>query len=398
MKALVYHGKRTVSIDTVPTPCVTESKDAVVKVTVTTVCGSDLHLWNNEIPEVKDGDILGHEAVGIVESVGADVKKIQKGMRVVVSAIIAEGSCEYCKREEYSLCDCTNPSGVMEKMYGNRIAGIFGYSHLLGGYPGAQAEYIRVPFADMNLLPLPDDVPDETALTLSDIACTGYHATELTSVLPGHTVAVWGCGPVGLMAQSWSLFRGAKKVIAIDCVPARLALAKQKLGVDVTTINFKEEDVVKRIKELVPNGPDACIDATGFDYAKSFVHKVERMLYLETDAIDAATEAIIACRKGGTVSFIADYIGYSNHFPMGAFMEKGLTARGGQVFVQRYWHKILSWIRDGKFDPTFVLTHRLPFDETPRVYATFDAKEDGMVKAVLYTRFSSEGKILLREE
>jgi threonine dehydrogenase-like Zn-dependent dehydrogenase len=388
MQVLAWYGKKDVRLVERHRPAITEPTDAIIKITTTTICGSDLHLYNNEIPEMKTGDILGHEAVGVVWDIGSEVTSLKKGQRVVISAIIAEGHCDYCERQEYSLCDKTNPSGVLEKSYGHRTAGIFGYSHLLGGYDGLQADYARVPFADLNCLPIPDNVSDEQAIMLSDIACTGFHATELGSVSEGQTVCVWGAGPVGLMAAAWAKFRGASPIFIVDSVPERLHLAAQKIG--AIPINFKKENVLERLRELAPNGPDVAIDATGFDYAKSWTHTIQRKLYLETDAIDAVHEAIMAVRKGGVVSVVGDYVGFCNGFPIGAFMEKGLTMRGGQVFVQRYWKDLMGLIQNGKFDPTFVISHRLPLDQGPSAYSIFDKKQDGAVKILLATQTAKE--------
>eukprot|EP01125_Pyxidicula_operculata_P009882 TRINITY_DN3250_c0_g1_i3.p1 TRINITY_DN3250_c0_g1~~TRINITY_DN3250_c0_g1_i3.p1 ORF type:complete len:357 (-),score=40.64 TRINITY_DN3250_c0_g1_i3:283-1353(-) len=333
MRAVEWHGSKDIRVGTKPRPIVTDTKDVIVKVTSCTICGSDLHLYHNEIPQMKSGDILGHECMGVVESVGKEVTKIKVGDRVVVSAVIADGTCEYCQKGMYSLCDNTNPSGTQAFMFGGqRTAGLFGYSHLMGGYPGGQAEYIRVPFGDVNCLQIPKDLPDEKFLFLSDVLCTAWHACELGNVSKGDTVAIWGCGPIGLTAAVWSKIRGASKIIVIDSIQYRLDMARSQTDCDV--INFSDgTDVRKAVLDLIPGGPNVCIDAVGFRYAKSITHRLEKLVRAETDAIDSLSEAIYACRKGGRVVMIGDYIGLANHFPVGPAMEKGLTLVGSQVPV-----------------------------------------------------------------
>jgi len=329
------------------------------------------------MPDMHDGDILGHEFMGIVDEVGSEVKKLTRGQRVVVAFDIACGACDYCKREEYTACDVTNPSKLMEEMYGHRCAGFYGYSHLTGGVPGGQAEYVRVPFADFNCLPIPDDVPDEKALYLSDVVPTAYHACEMGKVGKGDTVAIWGLGPVGLMAAKWAQIRGAARVIGIDQVPERLTLAKQHLGIEV--INFKEVDVCKELPRLVPNGPDVAIEAAGFEYAKTLLHKVERAVGLETDTADILTECINLVRKFGRVSIIGVYAGYANHFPIGAMMEKGLTMQGSQSPTQKYWKMALEKIQSGELDPTFIISHKIKLADLPEAYSKFYNRE-GVIK------------------
>jgi len=383
MKAVVWHGKNVVECDDVPKPLITEPHDAVVRITLATICGSDLHLLHNSLPTggMKRGDILGHEGVGIVEEVGDNVKNIKKGDRVVISAIIAEGNCNYCKEGSMSLCDCTNPSEDMYKMFGgHRCAGVFGYSHLLGGYPGLQAQYARIPHADVNLLKLPSDVPDEKAIFLSDVLCTALHACEIGEVTEGKTVAIWGCGPIGLMAQKWSLLRGAKRVIAIDCLPDRLSLA-ENLGCEV--INFKEKDPVETIAQMIPGGPDVCIECVGFRYSKSLIRSFEQALQLETDISECLDECIKAVKKNGIVSIIGDYVGYTNHFPIGIAMTKALTLRGSQVFVQKYWKKLLEMLQSGVVDPSFLISHQLSLENATDAYTLFDKKEQECLKILL---------------
>jgi len=332
---------------------------------------------------MEKGDVLGHEFMGLVEEVGPEVKTLSKGDRVVVSAVIADGTCFFCKNGMFSCCDTTNPSKEMEKTYGHRLSGIFGYSHLTGGYDGGQAEYVRVPYADVNCLKVPSTLRDEQVLLLSDVACTAWHANEMGEVTEGKTVAVWGCGPVGLMSLAWAKFRGATTLIAIDELDYRLEMAKTKIG-GVHVINFTRENVLETIRKLLPGGPDVCIDAAGFRFpGTSLLHKIERTLGLETDSPVVLTEAILACRKGGIVSIIGDYFAYANQFPIGPMMEKSLTVRGGQVFVQKYWKQLLGYIEAGKVDPTFIITHHLPLSRADVAYRMFDKREDNIVKVIL---------------
>jgi len=382
VKALVYHGNEDVRVEERPKPVLGGPGDALVRVTMTTICGSDLHLYHGEIPDLRDGDILGHEFVGVVEEVGSEVRNVRPGDRVVVSAVIACGACWYCQQGLFSLCDTTNPNPVMQELYGHSTAGIFGYSHLVGGYDGGQAEYVRVPYADVNCLVVPNVLSDEQVLFLSDILCTGWHATEMGEVRAGQTLAVFGCGPVGLMAMEAARVRGVERIIAIDQVPFRLSVARERFGAEA--INFHEDEPVKTLRELTQGrGPDVCIEAVGFRYSRSLRHTVQKKMKLETDAIDALSDAIRSVRKGGTVSIVGDFIGFANQFPVGAMMEKGLTVRGGQVHVQRYWRDLLERIRVGEIDPTFVITHRMRLDQAEEAYQLFDSKADNVLKVVL---------------
>lgn len=358
-------------------PMLSDSRDVLLRIIATTVCGSDLHLYNNTILDMHDGDILGHEFMGIIEQIGDNVNKFHVGQRVVVAFNIACGFCDYCRREEYSLCETTNPSKLQQKMYGQKTSAIFGYSHLTGGVPGGQAEYVRVPFADINCLLIPDDVPDNKALYLSDIIPTSYHGCVIANVKQGSSVAIWGLGPIGLLEARWCQILGAKRIIGIDCVEQRIQLAQQ-LGIE--TINFNEVDTTQRLLEMEPNGVDCCLEAAGFDYAKSLLHKVERFLNLETDAGDILTEMITCTRKAGTISIIGVYNFTVNHFPIGPMMEKHLTITGGQSFTQKHWKFCLDKIRSGEFDPTFVISHNLTLSQLPHYYQQFDQKIDGALK------------------
>jgi len=380
-KSLEWQGNMTVKLVERPRPMITEPKDALIRVTTTTICGSDLHMYHNQV-HMEKGDVLGHECMGIVEEIGPDVKNIKKGDRVVVSAVISCGTCWFCKNGFYSCCETTNPSKECEEMYGDRLSGIFGYSQVTGGFDGGQAEFVRVPYADVNLLPIPSELPDEKVLFLSDIVCTGWHANELSQVSEGQTVAVFGCGPVGLMCMMWAKFRGAKRVIGIDDVKFRLDLAREKLGVE--TVNLGEvQDIGRHLKQIVKGGPDVAIDAVGFNYPKTTTHKMEKLSGLETDVPEVIEAAAFALRKMGNLAVIGDYFGKANHFPIGMIMEKGIRMHGSQVFVQKYWKELLGYIQQGKVDPTFVITHVMPLEKAEEAYTMFDRKEDHCVKVLL---------------
>jgi len=299
---------------------------------------------------------------------------------VVISCVIACGKCQYCEEKNFSCCDTTNPSREMEHLYGHRTAGLFGYSHLTGGYDGCQAEYVRVPLADINCLKVPIDLSDEKLILLSDVLCTAWHGCELAEIKEGDVVGVWGCGPVGLACQALCKLRGASKVIAIDDVGYRLSVAKS-IGCEV--INFNEEKVIDTIQKSCPGGLSACIDCAGYRFPKSKLHKIERALNLETDSLDIINEMVIVCKKAGRIALIGDYFAYGNHFPIGPFMEKSITMRGGQVFVQKYWETLLGFIQEGKLDPTFLITHKLPFTKASEGYKMFCNHEDECVKVLL---------------
>ncbi|KAL0477797.1 S-(hydroxymethyl)glutathione dehydrogenase [Acrasis kona] len=380
MKVLAWKGKDLLNVETMQKPLITDPKDVIIKVTSAAICGSDLHLYHEEFSGMHKGDVLGHEFAGIIEDAGSEVQLFKKGQRVVVSAVIACGYCEYCKKEQYSACDNTNTSKEMEAIMGHRCAGFFGYSHLTGGWQGGQAEYTRVPFADVNLLPIPDELTDEQVVTLSDIACTAWHGLELGEVKKGQTIAIWGCGPVGLIAIMWAKMRGVHRIIAIDNVPKRLQLA-QDLGAEV--LNFDENKVIPTMLEICKGGPDVCIDATGFRYAKEAIHKIERVLRLETDATSAIVEAIYLVKKFGHLSVIGDYYGTTNHFPIGALFDKGITFRAGVVCPQKYWKELLKYIQEGKVDLTKIITHIMPLEEAPKAYQLFDEKKNDCIKVIL---------------
>ncbi|KAJ6488182.1 GroES-like protein [Mycena vitilis] len=388
MRALAWFGARDVRMVDAPIPDITEPDDVILKVTGTTICGSDLHLYHGEILQLQKGDILGHEFMGVVDRVGPNVKNHKVGDRVVASFQIACGECSYCKQKLSSMCDRTNSSGLQNAMYGHRDAGFFGYSHFTGGFPGGQAEYVRVPKGNVNLIPIPDGIPDEKALYLSDILPTSYHAVVDVGVTEGDVVGIWGLGPIGQCAAKFALIKGAKRVIGIDNVPARLKFAENS---GIETINFNEHtDVVKWIQELVPGGLDKAIDCGTFHEPKTMLHKVEKTLMLETDVSETVNEMITATRKMGSCGIIAAYAGYTNHFNIGALMEKGIRLIGhGQAPVHKYWYDLRAMIEDGKFDPTFILTHRVALEEFPALYASFDKRLGGVEKVFVETKFSA---------
>ncbi|KAI9139280.1 GroES-like protein [Paraphysoderma sedebokerense] len=395
MKALKYHSSQNVMVEETAKPMITHPKDAIVKIHMTTICGSDLHLYHHQIPQIEKGDIIGHEAMGLVESVGNDVTKFKVGDRVVISAVIACGECRYCQMKAFSCCDNTNSSGLQEKLYGHKTSGLFGYSHTVGGYPGLQAEYARIPNADLNLLHIPDSLTDEIAVLLSDVLCTSWHGCELGEVKEGDNVAVWGAGPIGMMIARWAKYRGANRVILIDRIADRLNRAKEAIP-GLEAINYDEKDVLKYLKESFDgDGPDVCIEAAGFRYTKSWTHTIETTLKLETDSIDALSECIYAVRKTGRVVLIGDFMGYANQFPVGAMMEKSLTVRGGQLFCQKYWEHLRDIVLRGEVDPSFLITHQYPFSKAADAYKIFDAKADHSVKMVLRTAAGmKEGKVM----
>jgi threonine dehydrogenase-like Zn-dependent dehydrogenase len=388
MRANCWMGRTTVEVREVPDPKILNARDAIVRISSTAICGSDLHLYNGYIPTMRKGDILGHEFMGEVVEVGPAVSKVKVGDRVVVPFPIACGSCYACEREQYSLCENSNPNaGIAEKLLGHSPAGLFGYSHMLGGYPGGQAEYARVPFADVGPIVIEDDLPDEQVLFLSDILPTGYMGAELADITPGDVVAVWGAGPVGLFAMASARLLGAGRVIAIDRFPYRLERAAEHTGAE--TINYEETDVAEALQWLTAGrGPDACIDAVGLEAHQSnrALHAYDRTKQaarLETDRPHALREAILTCRNGGVVSVIGAYGGLVDKFPIGAVMNRSLTIRTGQCHVQRYLRPLLDRIRNREIDPSFVISHQLPLDQAPQGFEMFKNKEDNCTKIVL---------------
>jgi threonine dehydrogenase-like Zn-dependent dehydrogenase len=388
MKANCWMGKKRVEVREVPDPKILNSRDAIVRITSTAICGSDLHLYNGLIPTMERGDILGHEFMGEVVETGSAVKNLKVGDRVVVPFPIACGACNMCQRDLFSLCENSNPNAWMaEKLMGHSPAGLFGYTHMLGGYAGGQAEYARVPFADVGPLKVPDGLTDEKVLFLSDILPTGYMGAEMCNIQPGDVVAVWGCGPVGQFAIASAKLLGAERVIAIDRFPYRLRMAAEKAGA-TDTINYEEESVLECLKELTAGrGPDACIDAVGMEAhghtAMYAYDRAKQALWLETDRPLALREAILACRAGGTLSVIGVYGGFVDKFPMGALMNKSLTVRTGQTHVHRYLRPLLDRIERGEIDPSFVITHRMRLEDAPEGFEMFLHKRDNCEKVVL---------------
>lgn len=387
MKATVYAGRNSVEVQTVPDPTILNDRDAIVRITSTAICGSDLHLYDGYIPTVQRGDVLGHEFMGEVVEVGKGVTNLRAGDRVVVPFPIACGACSACERDLYSLCENSNPNaGIAEKLMGHSPAGLFGYSHMLGGFAGGQAEYARVPFADVGPLKVDDDLTDDQVLFLSDILPTGYMGAEMCDIKSGDIVAVWGAGPVGLFAMVSALLLGAAKVVAIDQVPYRLELAK-KLG--ATPLNFAETSVLEELQDMTAGrGPDHCIDAVGMEARNSTTavdayDRVKQAMRLETERPHALREAAMSCRNGGTISIVGVYGGLMDKFPIGAVMNRSLTIKTGQCHVHRYMRPLLELIRKGEIDPTMIISHHLELDQAPHGYEIFKHKQDNCTKVVL---------------
>lgn len=391
MKALVFIGRNEVRVDEVPDAVIEDPKDVVIKVTSTAICGSDLHILDGWIPSVAPGDILGHEFMGEIVEVGGEVTKFSKGDRVIVPFVISCGTCRYCTRGQVSLCDVTNRNKELaEKMYGYSPAGLYGYSHLFGGYAGGQAEFVRVPFADTSIFKVPDGVPDEKVLFLTDIFPTGYMAAENADIKPGDVVAIWGAGPVGQFAIRSAFMLGASRVIAIDRFPERLAMAK---AAGAETIDYEEDEKVSALLKQMTNGngPDACIDAVGMEAhgaggmggLMNIYDHVKQAVQLESDRPTALRQILYCAGKGTTVSIVGVYGGLSDKFPLGFAFNKGLTFRMGQAHVQKYVPMLMEKIVAGAIDPSEIITHRMKLDEAPEGYKKFRDKEDGCVKVVL---------------
>ncbi|KAM0786491.1 hypothetical protein ACM66B_001949 [Microbotryomycetes sp. NB124-2] len=404
MLALAWFGKGDVRMVESAKPRVVDPTDAVIKVTGTTVCGSDLHLLHGALLEMRRNDILGHEAMGIVESVGDQVTGVKVGDRVVASFNLACGSCFMCQQKLSSACSQVNSSNVMQMLYGNRTSGMSGYSHLTGGWAGGQSEFMRVPFASTNLLPIPDSVPDESALYLSDVLVTSYHQVVDSGVKQGDVVAIWGAGPIGVFCAKWSLLKGASRIIVIDNVPWRLEYVKEKLGDKIELLNFDEhKDVAARVNELTkggthgldptrPEGVDVALECAAGEYAKSLMHKVETAIGLETDTSEILNEMILSVRPFGTVGVTGVYAGFVNHLNMGAVMQKGVRLIGnGQAPVYKYWKEILDdYLVTGKVDPRdLIVSHRIPLEDTAKCYTEFDKREKHIFKVFIETKFSS---------
>jgi threonine dehydrogenase-like Zn-dependent dehydrogenase len=387
MKALVWKNIGQLEICDVPDPRILNPRDAIVKVTSTAICGSDLHIYGGFIPTMQSGDILGHEFMGEIVELGSEVKNLKIGDRVIVPFPIACGQCRFCQREQWSLCDNSNPNAWMaEKFYGYSPAGLFGYSHMMGGYAGGQAEYVRVPFADVGPYKVPDGLTDEQVLFLTDIFPTGYMAAENCGIKPGDTVAVWGCGPVGQFAIKSAYLLGAERVIAIDRYPERLKMAAEQGKAEV--IDYTNENIVEKLRFMTGGrGPDHCIDAVGMEAhgttPDAVYDKIKQTLRMETDRPNALREILQACGKGGTVSLAGVYGGILDKLPLGAAFQKGLTFKMGQTHVHKYLPKLMQHIENGDIDPSFVVTHRMKLEEAPHGYQIFRDKQDKCIKVVL---------------
>ena len=403
MCAVEWNGKSSVVVrEDAPKPALTDPRDAIIRVSSTALCGTDLHLYTGAMAGVKSGAIMGHEVVGIVEAVGESVQRIKPGTRVAVACDIACGDCWFCEREMFASCDRTNPSASQEEMYGGRSAGTIGMPQMMGGYPGGQAEYVRVPIADVNLLELPSasEMPDEKAVMLADILPTAWYGVDMggVSAEPEHNfVAIWGAGPLGVLAGLCSQYRGARRIVLLDRVPWRLQYAKHVLEsspyakkaskptqVDVVDVSQKQaKDAFKELCRDEPGqGPDVAVEFVGMHYAHTMKHKVETALGMEADSPEAINDAITCVRKGGVVVIMGAYSGFANHINIGAIMEKCLTIKSGQVPVQKYWKDLMKKVHKGELDPSAIVTHRVPLREAPQAYAKFNAKEEGVVKIV----------------
>jgi threonine dehydrogenase-like Zn-dependent dehydrogenase len=388
MRALVWEAPTKVGVHTVPDPKILSSRDAIVKVTSTAICGSDLHLYDGYVPSVEPGDVLGHEFMGEVVEVGSDVHNLAVGDRVVVPFPIACGACRPCQRGLTSLCENSNPNaGLAEKLLGHSPAGLFGYSHMLGGYAGGQAEYVRVPFADVGPMKIEDDLTDEQVLFLTDVLPTGFYGADVCDITPGDVVAVWGAGPVGQFAVASAYLLGAEQVIVIDRVPERLAMAEENTGAHA--INYEETSVLEELRELTAGrGPDHVIDAVGMEAHTDVtpVHvydKAKQLTKLETERPHALREAILSVANGGTVSIMGVYGGMMDKFPIGSVMNRSLTIRTGQAPVHRYMQPLLERIRTGQIDPTYIISHRMSLEDAPKGYEIFKHKQDECTKVVL---------------
>jgi threonine dehydrogenase-like Zn-dependent dehydrogenase len=386
MKATCWYGKHDIRVVDVPDPQILNPRDAIVRVTLSAICGSDLHLYNGFIPGMRRGDILGHEFMGEVVEIGSEVHNLKVGDRIVVPFPISCGHCFFCEEESFSLCENSNPNAwAAEEIWGHSPAGIYGYSHLVGGYAGGQAEYVRVPFADVDHVKVPEHLSDEQVLFLSDVFPTGYMAAENCDIEPGDTVAVWGCGPVGQFSIRSALLLGAERVIAIDRFPERLQMAREG---GAETIDYMETDVYDALQERTGGrGPDSCIDAVGAEaHAPGLIGAYDRTkqaLMLETDRPFALRQALLACRNGGTISVPGVYGGILDKMPFGAVVNRALTIRSGQTHVQHYMPSLLGRIENGDIDPSFLVTHRMSLDEAPQAFEMFAKKQDECIKVVL---------------
>ncbi len=385
MRALTWHGVNDLRVETAPDPEIVSPRDAILKVTMSSVCGSDLHLLGGYIPAMKPGDIIGHEFMGEVVETGREVRKLKKGDRAVAISILGCGQCEHCRRTDFSCCDNTNPKPLAaEELWGHSPAGIIGYSHMLGGWAGSHATYIRVPFADVNVFPVPEGIPDEKAVFVSDACPTGFMGADLADIQPGDTVAVWGCGGVGLMAIQSAWILGAERVIAIDRFPERLRLAREHCKAEV--LDYSAVDVPEALMAFTGGrGPDRCIDCVGMeahDYSAAYLYDAVKHQVFASERITALRQAIECCRKGGTVSVMGVYGSFVDKFPMGAVVNKALTIRSGQQHGQRYAERLFGHIQRGEMDPSPLLTHPMPLEQGPRGYDLFKNKKENCIRAV----------------
>jgi threonine dehydrogenase-like Zn-dependent dehydrogenase len=388
MKALCWYGVNDVRVDDVPDPQILDRRDAIIKITSTAICGSDLHLLDGYMPTMEKGDIIGHEPMGEVVEVGPAVKNLKVGDRVVVPFTISCGECFFCKKGLNSACDNSNPNAELAKeLMGHAPSGLLGYSHLTGGFAGGQAEYLRVPYADVGPLKVPGDLTDEQVLFLSDAFPTGYMAAENAEIEEGDTIAVWGCGPVGQFAMKSALMMGVGRIFAIDNVPERLQMAERESGAE--TINFDEVNVYETLQEKTGGrGPDRCIDAVGCEalaggMPDGLLDSIKTATFMATDRVHVLRQAIWSCRKGGTISVPGVYVGAGDKLPVGALMNKGLTLKTGQTHMLKYMPICLEKIQNGDIDPSFIVTHEVPLEEAPKMYSTFKHKQDGCIKVVL---------------
>jgi threonine dehydrogenase-like Zn-dependent dehydrogenase len=401
MRATAWYGKHDVRVEEVPDPQILNQRDAIVRITSTAICGSDLHMFNGFVPTMKRGDILGHEFMGEVVEVGREVNNLKVGDRVVVPFPIACGRCGFCQAQAFSLCENSNPNAwIAEKLMGHSPAGIFGYSHMTGGFAGGQAEYARVPFADVGPIKVPNHLSDEQVLFLSDIYPTGYMGAEMCNIQPGDTIAIWGCGPVGQFSIRCAFMLGAERVIAIDHVPERLKMAEEG---GAETINWQEISVYDTLMDMTGGrGPDSCIDNVGMEAHAPLpifaYDRIKQAMMLESDRPHALREAIMCCKNGGTISVIGVYAGFIDKFPMGSVMNRSLTIKTGQAHVQRYMRPLLQLIEDGSIDPTFVITHRLPLEEAAYAYNIFNHKLDNCIKVVLKPEWDANGNGSVKDD
>lgn len=388
MKALCWHGTNDVRVDTVPDPQIQNPRDAIIKITSTAICGSDLHLLDGYMPTMEKGDILGHENMGEVVEVGSGVSTLKIGDKVVVPFNIACGDCFFCQKEMYSLCDKSNPNAaIAREAMGQSPSGLFGYSHMTGGFSGGQAEYLRIPFADVGPFKVPNEIEDEKVLFLSDIFPTAYMAAENAEIVKGDTVAIWGAGPVAQLAVKCCWLLGAERVIVIDNVPERLAMARESGNAE--TINFDEVDVYEELMARTNGrGPDRCMDSVGCEAlaggkVDGVLDAIKTATFLATDRVHVLRQAILSCRKGGTISMPGVYVGAADKLPLGAFMNKGLTLKTGQTHTHRYMPMLFDLIEKGEIDPSFIITHRMRLEDAPHGYDIFKNKKDNCIKIVL---------------